>query len=421
LSTYKKDTNHYLKNRFKSIEQQIKILSSLRKSISLPPSGDITERQWSVIEAQLVLTETQLLSRLKKIGRKYLPHVNEIKPARFLNYQMGKIELDLSRSFRIFDTFLDILSQRHLPEIGLILTGCDVLALDAIRKNHSALSIVEPPVVYFDRGFGAAILREGVLLQDNIKNPLPTIQIPYSKLKVKHGTVSIIHEAGHVIMVRLGLVSSLPKAIKSALGRVGAPDFIKELFALWMGEIGPDFWSFCNCGIAQTSSTMEILSLPKQHVFRVPPGDPHPPPYLRVLLSIKWCHQLWGRGNWDKLERKWLELYPLENASKNERKILETGKKYLNTVTRTLFNTKFHVLNWKTIPSLFDLNAISPSNLERIIRSATSSGTLNLTELSPCAQLAVFRLIKDKGSISEQTLDRIMTMWLVKLGKTRKE
>ena len=85
-------------------------------------------------------------------------------------------------------------------------------------------------------------------------------------------------------MVRLGLVSSIPKALKLALELAGAPDTIRDLYATWSLEIGPDFWTFCNSGIAQSASIKEILSLPPNHVFKVSTGDPHPPPYSRVLF-----------------------------------------------------------------------------------------------------------------------------------------
>jgi hypothetical protein len=128
---------------------------------------------------------------------------------------------------------------------------------------------------------------------------MPLIQIPYSRLESKYDLTSIIHETGHEAIVRLDLVSMIPKALRLALQRVGAPKLLQDLFSLWSSEIGPDFWTFCNTGIAQSTSIREILSLPPRHVFNFSWTYPHPPPYLRVLPSFEWCRQLWGKGTWD--------------------------------------------------------------------------------------------------------------------------
>lgn len=406
--------------RIESARMRVKTLSSLRRLVSLPPEYDIADRQWSVLESQLSTTQTRILSRLKRGAGQYLPQIHNAQAARRLNTLLGEVELELSRAFTFFDTYMDVLTQRHTPVLGPTLAGCDTLAWDAINKDHPALSIVEPPLVFCDRGFGASILREEVPMPDRSPNPMPIIQIPYSRLKEKYNLTSVLHEAGHQAMVRLGLVSVLPKILRYALARAGAPETIQDLFALWTSEIGPDFWTFCNSGIAQAASIKEILALPPSHVFRISWTDPHPAPYLRVLLSFEWCRQVWGSGNWDKWEEEWLMLYPLGNVPEETRKLLVKARKYIPLVSKMLLNTKFRVLNRKTIPDLFNLSALDPSKLRRIAMTA-NAGVLNLKGLSPCMQLAVFRVIRDHGKLEEETLDKIMTKWLLKLGKKRNQ
>jgi hypothetical protein len=405
--------------RFESLTRRIQILSYLRRTICLPPDYDLTQRQWHVIESQLYIIESRLLSKLKDNGRRLLETINEPASIRALNDVFGEIEIQLAESFKFFDTFMDLLSQRCSPQIGSLLSGCDVLAWDAMKKNHPALAIVEPPIVFCDRGFGASILREGIRLDGNEKSPLPTIQIPYSKLKEKYNLTSILHEAGHEVMVRLGFIHTLPEAIRAALRRVNASRAIVHFYSMWMSEIGPDFWTFCNCGIAGPASTMEILSLPSKDIFRVSPTVAHPPPYLRVLLSFEWCKYLWGRGWWDEWERKWLEAYPLEGVREEYRSIIENAKNYLTLVTKTLFSTKFKILNGKTMTSLFDLDGLQPWKLLRIADSARSSGNLKLTGLRPCAQLAVFRLLRDIYGYKESVIDDMMSQWLVMLARRK--
>ena len=404
--------------RYESAGRRIKIISSLRKLINLSDEDDITDGQWSAIESQLFSSQKQLMYRLKSAGKHFFPLLDKPEAALQLNSVLGKLDLDLSIAIIFFDTYLDVLSQRKIPRLGRILAGCDIIAWDALNKDHPALSIIEAPIVFCDRGFGASIIREGASFPGNIKNPLPLLQIPYSRLSSKHELTSIIHEAGHEAMTRLDLVRLLPSVIRSGLTALDVPNNIAELFGLWSSEIGPDFWTFCSSGIAQTSTIKEILSLPPSNVFQVSWLDPHPPAYLRVLLSFEWCRQQWGRGEWDDWEKEWDMLYPLDSASKGMRKILKVGKRCLPAVSKILFNTRYKVLNGRRLPDLFDMTKLDPTNIKKIVESM-DSGKLDLSKISPCVQLSVFRMMRDRKKFSEDFIDRIMTDWLIKLGKSR--
>lgn len=411
--------NNSFQRRIASLRIRIESLSSLRKTVALPAAQDITERQWFVVESELKAVEIRLSRRLKRAAKDYLPQVNRREPARILNSLLGEIELEMSRAFTVFDTYMDVLTQRHTPELGYLLAGCDALALDAIKKNHPALQIVEPPLVYCDRGFGASTLREGIRLPGRGLNPTPLIQIPYSRLKEKCNLTSIFHEVGHEAMVRLKLNTDLPKAMTAAMKKEGAPSALRDLFALWCSEIGPDFWTFCSCGIAEAATIREILNLPPNHVFRLIWSDPHPPPFLRALITFDWCRQVWGAGIWDDWEKEWLEFYPLREASPAIRDLITRARNYISVVGRVLLKTRFRTLGGKTLPDLFDLPAVAPSELKRILKNS-EKGKLNLKGLSPSVQLAVFRMIKEEGK-PEEKLDQTMTEWLLRLGSKKKK
>ncbi len=406
--------------RYLAIRKKIGLLSSLRGTVSLSPNNDITDRQWTAIELPLLAMEAKLFEQLKEQSRRYLSRLHQPKAKKELNRLIGKISLSLSDALMYFDTFVDLLSQRHLPEVGLLLGGCDVLAYDALDKKHPALTAIEPPLVSFNRGFGASILREGVAVLNGKPNPIPAITIPYTKIKAKYNLTSIIHEAGHEAMVRLGLLKVLPLALSVALSDAGASRQVQKLFALWVKEIAPDFWGFCNCGAAQASSIREILRLPPHRVYWYSFSDPHPSPWLRVLLCFEWCRQVWGRGDWDDWEKEWISLYPLEEAPARSREILKEGKRFLPLIASVLLRSRFKVLDRKTILSLFDLNDIAPHKLEGIIMTAKKTGILDISGFSPCGQLALFRTLRDKNLLTEKSLDRLMTKWLILLSKSRK-
>lgn len=407
------------KRRAASLRMRIESLSGLRKAVALPAEHDIGERRWFAVESELKAVEIRLSRRLKRVTREYFSDLDDKKSVRILNSLFGEIELEMAKTYTVFDTFMDVLTQRNTPELGGLLAGCDALALDAIRKNHPALQIVEPPLVYCDRGFGASTLREGVRLPGRGFNPAPLIQIPYSRLKEKCNLTSIFHEVGHEALVRLKLNTALPKAVIAALERANAPRAVSDLYAQWCSEIGPDFWTFCLCGIAQTATIREILALPPAHIFRIVWSDPHPPPFLRALITFEWCRQVWGSGIWNDWEKEWLELYPISEVPAVVHDLMLKAQRFVPVVGKVLLTTKFKTLGGKTLPELFDLSKVEPSELKRILQ-ASEKGKLNLKGLSPSVQLAVFRMIKEEGK-QEQKLDKIMTEWLLQLGTKKKQ
>ena len=407
-----------LRRRADSLLFRIRGLPSLRQLVNLSREQDITERQWSVLEMQLSAASARLTTRTKAVVDSLLPRAADAEARRRLNAALGQIELDMSRVYTFFDTYMDVLTQRRSGELGPVLAGCDVLAYQAMRREHPTLTAIEAPLVFCDRGFGAAIVRESVTFPDGTPNPMPLIQIPYSRLREKCNLTSLLHEAGHQSLTRLRLVSQLPHALRAALNHAGAPRVICDLYALWAFEIGPDFWGFCLCGVGQAAAMRELFAMPPTHALRLSVTDPHPPPYLRVLLVFDWCRRAWGRGRWDEWEREWELLYPLTGTSGETRRLMRDARRFVPVVGDALFNHRFRELEARALVDLFDLSAISPAAVRRVAAKA-ASGVLDLRGLTPCAQLAVFAELRQMRALSEERLDEVMTTWLRRLGERR--
>jgi hypothetical protein len=414
-----KARGHRLQQRAEALHFRIRGLTTLRRLVDLPAGLDVTPRQWAILEPQLSAAAAQLTSRLKTATNQLLPRVHNAGARVRLNAALGRIELDLAKGFAFFDTYMDVLTQRRATELGAVLGGCDVLAYDAMRRPHPSLDAIEPPLVYCDRGFGAAIVRESVPFPDGSPNPMPLIQIPYSRLREKSNLTSILHEAGHQSLTRLGLVRKLGVAIRDALTTASAPGGIRDLYALWSFEIGPDFWGFGLSGMAEAASVRDLFAMPPGPALRVSFTDPHPPPYLRTLLTFDWCRRAWGRGPWDEWEREWIELYPLGHLPPGTRRLILDARRYATVVGAALFEAKFPELNGRALVDLFDLDKVSPANVRRLA-GAIRSGVLDLRGLSPCAQLAVFSAVRDSRIVSDEYLDRIMTEWLRRLSAQRR-
>jgi hypothetical protein len=411
--------DHPLVRRVASMRLRIDSLTSLRRLVDLPPAQDITARQWAVLEPQLAAAAARLTARLNGLVDRYIPAALHALPAaRRLNAGLGRMEHELARAFVFFDTYMDVLTQRRPAELGAVLAGCDVLAREAMVRNHPALRLIEPPCVCCNRGSGASILRERVLLPDGSPNPMPLIEIPYARLKQKHNLTSVLHEAGHQALSRLGLVAELPEALRAALKRAGAPEPVRDLYALWALEIGPDFWAFCLVGAAEAAALMDLFALDPMSALRIAVPDPHPPPYLRTLLAIEWCRIAWGRGPWDRWATEWRRLYPLGRVPPANRAMLIEARRQLPVVARALFDARLAGLGGRTLPTLFDLGDVAPARLARIAATA-ERGRLELRGLGACTQLAVFGALRRRGRLGEPALDRLMTTWLIRLGAGR--
>lgn len=404
-----------LSGRYTAALRRVRALKTLRDMVGLPPGADIAPRQWEVLLGALQTAVDRLDHRLRQHAKGLLRgDVQDIRTVRTMQAELGEVELQLTKAYAFFDTYADILSQRLMPGLGPALAGCDVLALDAMRRCHPALDLVEPPLVYCDRGYGASIARQDVPLPDGTPNPMPMIQIPYTRLLEKWNLTSVLHEAGHEVMVRLGMVERWPRIAQTVLARQGAPAEVQHLFGMWMSEIGPDFWTFGCSGIAAPGGIRELLTLPPAMMLRISDTDPHPTPYLRVLINFEWCRQVWGFGPWDRWEREWLALYPLEGLSREQRQTLAACRRYLPALSRAMLHTRLRVLAGKPMTGLFDLNTLHPARL-RAIALGARAGRLNLNGLRPAAHLGVFRMIKELKILTPERLDAVMGQWLKKL------
>src|SRR3954469_12747827 len=117
-----------LRRRADSLLFRIRGLTSLKQLVNLSSDHDITERQWSVLEMQLNAAAALLTTRTKAATDSLLPQAGDALARRKLNAALGQIELDMSRVYTFFDTYMDVLTQRQSGELGPVLAGCDVLA-----------------------------------------------------------------------------------------------------------------------------------------------------------------------------------------------------------------------------------------------------------------------------------------------------
>ena len=112
-----------------------------------------------------------------------------------------------------FDLFNDVLTQRSESDIGVWLSGLDVVSADALALPGGYYEA--PPVIcYLDRGAGAAIRRARTRLPGGGANPVAIIRVPRERMVGSGIASSLVHEVGHQGAELLGLSGSLRPTLR---------------------------------------------------------------------------------------------------------------------------------------------------------------------------------------------------------------
>jgi hypothetical protein len=221
-----------------------------------------------------------------------------------------------------FDVFSSVMTQRSEHEIGVWLSGLDVVARDALTLDRDYYDV--PPVVcYLDRGVGAAIRRARTRLPSGGETPVAIVRIPRERMVGSGIASSLVHEVGHQAAALLDLVNPLRLRMQQEARR--AREAVRDawrLWELWVSEMVADLWSVAMIGIGSTLGLMGVLTLPRAFVFRAITDDPHPFPWIRVQLSCALGHAFYGDPQWSRLSRVWSSYYPLGGLTHRRRAII---------------------------------------------------------------------------------------------------
>src|SRR5262245_669726 len=123
------------------------------------------------------------------------------------------VRLQFNIALEQFDLFSDVLTQRSEYETGVLLSGLDMVAADALALPGGYYR--PPPVVcYLDRGVGAAIRRARTRLPGGGMNPVAVIRVPRERMVGSGIGSSLVHEVGHQAAALLDLVNSIRPVLR---------------------------------------------------------------------------------------------------------------------------------------------------------------------------------------------------------------
>lgn len=313
-----------------------------------------------------------------------------------------------------FDLFTEVVTQRSEHSTGVWLSGLDILAQDALRIEAFDGGDTKL-VVYLARGAGAAIRRPKTRLPGGKPNPVGIIRLPRERMIGSGLASSLIHEVGHAAFAQLELVPSLRAEIDRRIRQ--QPDGAWEAFSLWVSEVVADLWSVATVGITSTVGLLAVVSLPRYFVFRPGGSDPHPMPYLRVLISAAIGNTLYPHPQWKELTTVWKAMYPLTGLPAEHTAWIRNCEAHINDLVELLISHPVPQAGGRELSTLFPLQERQPGRLLGL-HQAWGDDFGRMARQRPALVFAVLGQAKAAGRITAEDessrLSSLLTAWAVR-------
>ena len=277
------------------------------------------------------------------------------------------LRLHFNAALTQFDLFSDVITQRSEHESGVWLSGLDVVAADALALSGGYYAM--PPIVcYLDRGAGAAIRRARTRLPGGGDNPVAVIRMPRERMVGSGIASSLVHEVGHQAAALLDLVPSIRPVLRGLQLADGPDRDAWRLWERWISEIVADFWAVARVGIASTLGLMAVVSLPRAFVFRLELDDPHPAPWIRVMLSCAIGQALFPHPQWPRFAALWASFYPLEGIDAGRALLFGRLRATMPAFVALLAQHRPRTLRGRTLAEALDTHERQPGHLARLYR-----------------------------------------------------
>jgi hypothetical protein len=298
-------------------------------------------------------------------------------PDQFLRGALDLV-VETIRAQSVWDFYRGKLQLRFSPEFKASLRVADVVAWDCYRpplEKATYLDIIpaahlrEPPLCYYEATFSPATwVREDAStdLRDRrdatVLTPIPVIGLPWDHAENLWEFLSLPHEVGHDLEADLKLRPALLQSLEATLhGKV--PGERISVWKAWLAETFADLVALQLVGPAFVDMLMHLLLLPPHHVNTFRPDDPHPTPYVRILMGTAYIRGLIREEaaadarqraalskDADRIDEVWRALYGAPPQFQN----------YLADcplVSRSLMDTPLAALKGNTVRSLIPYSA----------------------------------------------------------------
>lgn len=397
----------YLAHETRALLTRLDRIRPFALSGSMVPAANLSPGAQQAIDRHLARGRTALRDEAMAL----IDSLRDDAPAADAQRRFTVLRLRFNTALTQFDLFADALAQRGDRDHGIWMAGLDTLAQDALAL---APAYAAPPVVcYLDRGVGAAIRRARTRLPGGGANPVAIVRIPRERMVGSGIASSLVHEVGHQAAALLGLVESLRAEFAPRVQACGSDDPWRY-WDRWTSEILADFWSVLKLGLAGTLGLMGVLGLPRPFVFRVGTVDPHPTPWIRVLISAAIGEALYPAADWQRLTALWRALYPLDAARDEDRRLLDVLTQAMPEFVALLLAHRPPALGGRSLGDLAQPRSLACSALrEQLARWRANPSRMYAAR--PCEACAVIGQARADAALTPEEearwLSSLLTHW----------
>jgi hypothetical protein len=376
------------------------------------PAASLLPRAQVAIERHLALGRRELEHAVR--GFLAWLHANgRVASAAQAQRRFAYLRLQFNAALTQFDLFSDVITQRSEHESGVWLSGLDVVAADALALPERYYDM--PPIIcYLDRGAGAAIRRARTRLPGGGDNPVAVIRVPRERMVGSGIASSLVHEVGHQAAALLDLVASLRPVLRGMQTTASPDRSAWQLWERWISEVVADFWAVARVGIASTLGLIAVVSLPRAFVFRIDIDDPHPAPWIRVMLSCAIGQALFPHRQWARFEATWAAFYPPSGLASDTARLFERLRATMPAFVSLLAHHRPRSLRGRTLAEVLRTNERQPLQLGRLFRH-WSSQPAAMYRASPSLVFAVIGQARADGRVSPEDesrlLGKLLTHW----------
>lgn len=402
----------FLVNEASSLLSRLEMVKPFSLTMPMVIAAGIPDKAMEGITDLIVAGNKDLKKNVAEFIKWVKHPSSEHTPIEVFQSRFALLKLRFNALLDELDIFADVTSQRGETDTGVWVAGLDALAADALTVNGNYFS--PPPVICFlERGHGAAIRRARTRLPGGGLSPVAVIQVPRERMVGSGIASSLIHEVGHQGAALLDLVNSIRKEIKYRQAKSydrsvwGA----WNLYYRWLSEIVADFWAMGYLGIGATLGLMSVVSLPRYFMFRIKLDDPHPFPWIRVKLSLAFGNTIYPHEQWQRLDRLWQNMYPLEKLDQKSLNIIDALSTTMPEFINMMINHTSPALKGIKLLDIFPYKARQPSQLQFLYNTWRFSPNA-LSNARPSLVFAIIGQAHADANISAKTESKLLSDWL---------
>jgi hypothetical protein len=399
----------YLSNEAQSLLVRLHQVKPFTMTMPMVKGAAISNRALKSVTGLLEVSKQQLYKRLTDFIRKAAAIKQQAGNPKALQAEFTILKLRFNSILDQLDIFADVLSQRAEHEVGIWLSGLDILAEDGL-KTGEAYYDTPALMVFLERGHGAAIRRARTRLPGGDMNPVGVIQIPRERMVGSGIASSLIHEVGHQAAELLDVIKSL-RLVLAGKQEEGRHVPAWQCYERWISEVIADYWAMGHLGIAATLGLMGVVTLPEYFQFRLDLEDPHPAPYMRVKISCAFGNALFPHPQWDRAWHLWQLFYPIDGLPDDKIALLQQLDETLPEFVDLVNNHRPAALKGKRLVELFPLNQRQPPQLQQLFR-LWSANTSLIGRAPPTLVFAVLGQAKSDMAIEATEESRLLTQQL---------